>query len=280
MKESRESLIKEINQTRTKMLNILDEYNQLLSNMSEYENMFLTHVIFPGYQLQLTIQKRKYLEREYKRIQKLIKSKLYSDPEQLRTDIRQIITDAEVQFAYKENEHVEVREDLKAKSPTTGLLYIDADTMLDEQKKEEIIREFKRVVIPQVHSDTSDTPFEVFNNVYTVYKKEDYLLMQAFTIQYRGEISADHKVDVDTLKTYSQEYSSVLERFEKRIKKLKWDITIKELENPEVVQQEIKRQNREIRKAIYDESERILHIINQLEVLAQTKLPKSKDEGR
>lgn len=75
MSKEKKFLIQEINKTRTQIINILDDYNQLLSRMSEYENMFLTHVIFPGYQLQLTIQKRKYLEREYKRIQKLIKLK-------------------------------------------------------------------------------------------------------------------------------------------------------------------------------------------------------------
>ena len=280
MKESKKQLIQEINQTRTQIINILDDYNQLLSRMSEYENMFLTHVIFPGYQLQVTIQKRKSLEREYKRIQKLIKSKLYSDSEQLRADIRQIITEAEVAFAYEEGEHAEVQENLKAKSPTAGLEFADSDTAIDEQQKEEIIKEFKRVVIPKVHSDTSDTPFEVFNNVYTAYKKKDYLLMEAFTIQYRGEVNANNRFNLQTLKTYSQEYRSVWDRLEKRVKKLKWDLVIKELENPEVVQKQIKRQNKEIRKAIYEESERILHVINQLENLAQTKLPRSKDEGR
>jgi len=282
MRRMNDSLAQELSEIRIEIINLLDEYNKLSARMSEFESMFLTHVLLTGHQLQLAIQKRKFLEREYNRIRENIEWSVYANAEELENDIQQSLKHAEVAYVYKEDEQAD--EDLKAMSPTAGLELIESDAYLDEERKKEIIKEFKRVVIPKVHSDTSETPFEVFNTVYNAYKKRDYLLMEAFITQYRGELSQKEEEDLLTflnlMTTYSPEYPSVLERLEKRLKRLKREMTIKELENPEEIRKQIQRQNREIRKAIYEEAEQVLHLRNCLEELKDQKFQKRENKEK
>lgn len=276
------TLVQEVNEIRTRIIATLSEYSQLSSVMSDFENMFLSHVLLPSYQLQLTIQKRRFLEREYNRIHEAIEQGIYINPGEVENDVRQTLKHAEVAYAYKEGEQTD--ESLKAMSPTAVLESVEPDTVIDEKKKEELVKEFKRIVIPKVHTDTSEAPFEVFNSVYEAYRKRDYLLMEAFIIQYRGELSSkvgeDTLIFLDLVTTYSREYPSVLERLEKRIEKLKQDMTVKEIENPEEIQIQMKKQNREIRKAIYEEAEQILHLRSCLENLAQLPLRKKGGDER
>lgn len=269
------SLVQKVNEIRTRTIAALSEYNQLSSVMSDFENMFLGYVLLPGNQLQLTIQKRRFLEREYNRIREAIEKGTYINQGEVENDVRQTLKHAEVEYAYKESEQTD--ESRKAMSLTAVLEPVEPATVIDEKKKKKLVKEF-RTVIMKVHPDTCEGPFdvEVFNSVYEVYRKRDYLLMEAFIIQYRGELSSkvgeDTLIFLDLVTTYSREYPSVLERLEKRIEKLKQDMTVKEIENPEEIQIQMKKQNREIRKVIYEEAEQILHLRSCLEDLAQLPL--------
>lgn len=58
---------------RSRLIRVLGDYNRLQANMAEMENMFLTHVLMPSYQLRDTVRRREFLEEEYKRIRERIK---------------------------------------------------------------------------------------------------------------------------------------------------------------------------------------------------------------
>jgi len=276
IKNLSKSLINELNNIRERIVSVLKNYIQISSQVCEFENMFLSYVLLPGFQLHQTVQKRKYLEREYNRIREAINRDIYSNAEEIVKDIRQTLKHAEIAYAYKESDHADESENLKSMSPTGGIEPFQTEVSISEKEKTKIIKEFKRTVLPRVHSDTSDAPFEVFQTVYEVYKKRDYLLMQGFIIQYRGELhhnSQDVIAFMELLHEYSVEYSNVLERIEQRLEHLEEDATIKKLENPDEVRIQMKKQNKEIRKAVYDEAEQILHIRNCLEELIRMDFP-------
>ena len=232
--------------------------------------MFLSFVVMPGSQLRTVTQRRKFLESEYNRIRKAVEQGDYEGPEELDQDIRQTLRHAEVAGDY-ENDQTD--ESLKAMRPGIALEQVDADAIIDDEQKQELVKEFKRIVMPQVHPDTSDTPFEIFDVVYKAFERRDYLLMEAFIIKYRGEIVRRSEDDplsfFDLVNTYSLQYSFVLERLNKRLEKLKQDIDFQDIENPQRVKQRMERQNREIRRAIYEESEKIIFLRGCLEDLGQ-----------
>lgn len=272
-----DSLARKLNGIRDQVISCLDEYTQLSSKLSEFENLFLSHVLFPGFQLQQTIQKRKYLEREYNRIREAIERGIYNDPKEIDADIRQTLKHAEVAYAYKETEPSEAEqldEGASAMSPTSTMGRAELDDEIDEAMKKKVIKEFKEIVLPKVHADTSDAPFEVFDAAYGAYKKRDYLLMEAFVIKYRGELhppTEEPVVFLDQATKYSHEYPRVKEGLERRLDGLKEDTTTQRLENPEEVQMQLKKQNREIRRATYEEAEQILYLRSCLEDLVQLK---------
>ena len=265
-----DSLVRKCNELRSRILVELDEYNGFSSRANELEEMFLTFVVMPGSQLRAVSQRRKFLEREYNRIRKAIEQGAYEGPEELEHDIRQTLMHTEVAEDYDSDQ---TDESLKAMRPGIAMETIEADDVIDDVQKQELVKEFKRIVMPQVHPDTSDTPFEIFDVVYKAYERRDYLLMEAFIIKYRGDIVRSNEDDplsfFDLVSTYSVQYSSVLERLRKRLEKLKRDIDFQDIENPQRVKQRMERQNREIRKAIYDESEKIIYLRSCLEDLGR-----------
>jgi hypothetical protein len=267
------SLVQEINEIRTHIIATLAEYNHLSSMMSKFENMFLAYVVLPGHQLHLTVQKRKFLEEEYNRIRRAIVQNMYVNEEEIENEVRQALRNAEVAFAYTEGE--QSSESLETMSPIAGLETTESEGVIDDKKKEGILKDFKRIVFPKVHADTANVPFEIFDTAHKAYKRKDYLLMEAFIIQYRGDLSQNVADDLlifsDIVITCSHEYPLVLEKLERRIEKLKQDAMTRELENPEEIQMQMERQNREIRNAIYEEAEKILDLRSRLEDLLQSK---------
>ena len=263
-------LVQECNELRSRILAVLNEYSQLSSRINELEEMFLTFVVLPGSQLRTVTQRRKFLEREYNRIRQAVEQGAYTSPEEIDLDIRQTLRHAEVAYDYDSEQ---TDESLKAMRPGITLEPIEADTIIDDVEKQELVREFKRTVMPQVHPDTSDAPFEVFDTVYKAYEKRNYLLMEAFIIKYRGEIVTGPEEDLlaffDLVSTYSQRYRAVLERLHKRLEKLRRDMTSQDIENQQKVRLRMERHNKEIRKAIYEESERIIYLRGCLEDLGR-----------
>ena len=153
-------------------------------------------------------------------------------------------------------------EGLFHKGPTSGLAAVDRDFDPDESEKGRIIRQFKRTVIPRIHSDTSDAPFEEFQTVYSAYKNRDYLMMKAFIIRYQKELVPRPGESADSFAKRAarraRECSEVLEKVEQRMANLRKDMTALELEEQEKVILQIKNQHREIQRATYEEAEKIL----------------------
>jgi hypothetical protein len=258
---------------RSRIMAALDEIVGLSNRLTGFENLFLTHVLLPGYQLQLTIQKRRYLEREYHRIRAALEGGEPLGAEEREAEVRHILRHAEVAFAYQESDAAE--DGLRAMSPTAPAEAFEPEDDLDEAARQELLREFRRCVIPKVHADTSDAPFEVFNVVYDAYKKRDFLLMEAFLVRYRGPFEAAPESDpAETLRLLEQRlarYAALLEKLESRLRRLRSELSTDQFRNAEALELQLRRQNREIRKAIFDEAEQILHLRTWLEDLARER---------
>lgn len=257
---------------RDLMLASLDEHSKLSSLMNELEEMFLTFVVLPGSQLRMVTRRRRFLEREYNRIRDGIEQGSYLSPEEIDHDIRQTLRHAEVAYSHNIEE---TDESLKAMRPGVLLEPIEADAVIDDTEQQDLVREFKRIVMPRVHPDTSDAPFEVFDTVYKAYEKRDYLLMEAFIIEYRGEIvqppGGDPIAFFDLVGSYSRRYRSVLERLQRRVEKLRQDMATQDMEDPSRVRGRLMRHNKEIRKAMYEESETIISLRGCLEDLGRSQ---------
>ena len=59
----------------------------------------------------------------------------------------------------------------------------DVNQLVDAIEQESVVREYKRVVLPEIHPDTSNASVETFKTVYEVYEKRDYLLIKNFVRQ-------------------------------------------------------------------------------------------------
>jgi hypothetical protein len=264
--------LKTLNFLREQVNSTLEEYLDLCVKMSESERSFFTEVVLPGQQLKLTTEKRKFIEKEYTRICENIEWGVYTKRKEIETDVKETMHRAEIEFVIGD-ERGEQDTEIE-KSPLLQLEKDDPNDIYDEEEKKEILREFKQIVIPKVHSDTSDTRFEVFDLVMRIYKQRDYLLMQAFTIKYLDEITLAESTNElteyrDTLKKYSSDWPIVLDRLKARVEKAKEEMSPKELENPEKVKKQLRNQNREIRQALYAEVERIADLMNRMDELCQ-----------
>jgi hypothetical protein len=259
-------------EVRRRIVLLLDEYTRLAARMSEFENAFMTHVLLPGYQLQLAVKKREYLEGEYARIRANIQRQAYSSTEEIVRDVRQAVSHAEVEFAGRD--FPDPDHETASRSPWAGLDPGDQDLDLTDEDKASIRGEFKRTVIPRVHADTSDAPFEEFNAALDAYKKKDFLLMKAFVIRYAGEfVRAQGESEagfVERVVRTTAGDRKILEKLTARIEGLKRNMTAQELENQDVVLRQIKSQNREIQKAIYKEAEELLRLQSLLEAIIKT----------
>jgi hypothetical protein len=272
MGDKERSVATEAREVRRQIIQLLDDYTRLAARMSEFENAFVTYVLLPGYHLQMAVKKREFLEREYGRIRENVQRQAYSSRGDIVRDVRQAMSRAEMEFSGRDlpdqdNESV-------SHSPVAALDPGDMDFELTEEEKASITGEFKRTVIPRVHADTSDAPFEEFNAMLNVYRRKDFLLMKAFVIRYadglaRAEGELEDGFVERVLRTTAGD-RKVLEKLTARIDALKLNMTTQELENQAQVLRQLENQNREIQKAIYREAEELLRLQNLLEELIKT----------
>jgi hypothetical protein len=266
------SAVAEAHDVRRRIGRLLDDHIRLAARMSEFENAFMTYVILPGYQLQLAVRKREFLEAEHARIRANIQRNAYSSTEDIVREVRRAVSRAEVEFAGRDlpdRDH-----EAASRSPWAGLDPGDQDFDLTEEDKAAIMAEFKRTVIPKVHADTSDAPFEEFDAVLDVYRNKDFLLMKAYVLRYAGEfVRAQGESEggfVERVVRTTAGDRKILEKLTARIEGLKRNMTDQELVNQDEVLRQIKGQNREIQKAIYREAEELLRLQNLLEALITT----------
>ena len=153
----------------------------------------------------------------------------------LKTDIRRVLTHGETAFeADRKSLEDEVSQERNySKIPNE----IDVNEMVDESEKDKLVSEFKRVVLPAVHPDTSDTPDEIFTNIFEVYDNLDYVLMETYTVQYRGEIVPDQEEDQVVFLEEACEYHNgcekLLGKLKRRVEHLMKELTPQEMEDPE-----------------------------------------------
>lgn len=271
---------RQVNYTRVEIITTLDKYNHWRERIREVGQMFLACIVRPGYRLKQAVQHVQYLEGEYRRIRRCIENESYASLEELEGDIRRVLTHSDTSFEADQQSFED--EVLKEKEKLVMPEDIDVDEMVDDFKKDRLVRDFKRIVLPAVHPDTSDTPAEIFKNVFEVYEQRDFILMEAYTIQYRGEINPDPDGDpiefLENASTYQDDYGRLLGRLQRRVDHLMKDLTPQELEDPEQLQIEFEQQREEIRERTQAESEKILHLRDLIESLIQLYL-KRKSRG-
>ena len=132
------------------------------------------------------------------------------------------------------------------------------------------------MVLPKVHPDTSNTPPEVFKTVYEVYKKRDPLLMEAYIVEYRGEVQPEQESDPlesleHVLKTRDRT-RALAGRLQRKVDRLKQDLTSQEKQDPGSVQENLQQQRQEILARIQSEAEQILVWRDRIEGLVKIYL--------
>jgi len=272
---------KQVNDTRTEIIETLEQYNHWREQMREVEQLFLANIVRPGYRLKQAVRQREYLAGEYDRIRRGIKRGKYFSIEELDEDVRRVLSYGDKAFE-SDRESLE-DEILQEKNPYKGLSQFDVDDLVDEFEKDHLVRDFKRVVLPAIHPDTSDTADEVFKTAFEVFEKRDFLLMEAYIVEYRGEIEPDPDEDpVEFLEgacAYQDKYQALHGRLVRRVEHLVRDLTPPELEDPEVVRREMLRQRDEIRDRVQVEVEHILQLREQFEGLAHVYLERIHKGG-
>jgi hypothetical protein len=279
IKDFNVEIIGDLNHARAQIITSLEEFMHLQEQMRYIEDQFMVNIVRPGYHLKKAIRQREYLDGEYHRMHKKILHAGFGDPFELEQEIRRVISVGKVEEEAQSYEEYE--EQIQEENSSLAYQWMDVDDLLDIISKEELIKEFKRVVLPAVHPDTSTTPVEVFKTVYEVYKKEDPLLMEAYIIEYRGEITdkqdTDPLEDLDKASKLLKRYQLVAVWMQRRVARVKEEISTQELDHPEKVQDNMQIQRQEILNRIQHESEQILYWREQIEGLV--KVLQAQDEG-
>lgn len=273
--------IREMNQEKKKITALVEKYRTLCQSMAEVENLFLSHVVVSGTHLKMSIAKREFLEREYERILQNSKWGVYSSLEHIEEDVQRTLTRADTMFVSDEEGQEGEKKWLQFTTPDEHER--ESTDLFDETRKKKILKEFRKVVIPKVHADTSETPFDIFSFVLEVYKKRNYLLMGALIIQYQEELSWPDDSQaitelIEVIKRNSVEYPLISMGLAEKIDRLKQNMSTKELGSSEAVKDQLRKQNEEISKAINDEAEKILVLMKKLDDLCEGNFP--VDEGK
>lgn len=275
------SLAGEVNGIRSEVVAKLKQYNQWRKKIRQIEEQFLASIIRPGYQLKLATRQREKLEREYQRIYDKIHREEYPTRVELEQDIHRVLafddaaSEAEPEIPDENLEQEEYLYDLLTKT--------SVDDVIDAISQEELVTEFKRVVIPKIHPDTSDTPPETFITVYEAFKKADPLLMEAYIVEYRGEVQPEEEEDVigdlDRINGFWKRYQRLLVLLERRFSQLLQELTQQELENPEKILEKFEGQRQEIISRIQSEADQIIYWREKIERLTNIYSENIKNMG-
>lgn len=265
---------KQVNIFREKIIEKLQEYNQWLEQMREFEALFLAYIVRPGYRLKQAVHQREYLTKQYKRISRSIETAKYTIIEELNEDIHDVLSfEDDIYEEDQENMEDYVQQE---KNPYEDLFQFDVNDLIEEFQKESLVRDFKRIVLPANHPDTSEAETDEFIKVFAIFKNRDYLLMEAYIAQHKGDVEMDLEKDpvegFEEICEYQEQYQKLNARLEKRIKQIKKDMISKELEKPDQLREKLLRQQEEIRKRIQDEGEKILELREKIKNLSQNFL--------
>lgn len=259
----------DVNRTREEIIATLDQYNHWREQMREIEVLFLANIVRPGHHLKRAIRQREHLESEYNRLYTAIQRESFANQQELEAEIRHILTQSEVAVETLEEDQDD--EWLEEENTLSSLTEVTVDDLMEAISIEELVREFKRVVLPKVHPDTSNTPTDVFKTVFEVFKTGDPILMEAYIIEYRGEVQpesgADPLDELDQLALTQKHYQRLSVRLQRRVDRIKQDLTPQEIENPEKIQENMRQQRQKILVRIQAEAEQILYWRDKIENL-------------
>lgn len=261
--ETTAALVRATNEVRERVVRALAEYLELVARMRQFEDAFSTQVLHSAQHLHDITAQRKRLAAELARITGRIDRGGYESAGQIEDDVRAVLTAAQVDAA-EVAAHPAAPADV-ADGPG------EDDDGLDEVTRRRIVRDFKRIVLPAVHADTSDTAFPVFDMAYSAYRARDHVLMEALVIQYRGEVGAaddeGRPLLQEQVAARLHDYRAAARRLDARLRAVRQDITEDELSNPERTRQRMARWHEELRQAIDEEAERVLELRRRLETL-------------
>ncbi|MGH3377866.1 MAG: hypothetical protein ACRDP6_24345 [Actinoallomurus sp.] len=238
-------------------MSALIQYLELSERMREFEDTFSTQILSAAGELFMMRTRRKQLEVELKRIQAKLDNGEYKNDEEIMEEV-----DAALEFP---------EVDATGVDAITDMLGSDGSIELDSVTKERIYRSFRRIVLPRVHSDTSDAGFSEFEIAYAAYKSKDYTLMEAFVIRYQDDIGLEEDGQLLTLMQLStrlKEYQAAQKRLGDRLSVLQREITSAEIKAPERARRRMEEQGEKFRQAIMEEAEKLRRLQNSLESLA------------
>ncbi len=264
-------LVGDINHVREEIISSLNQFHEWREKLRQAENLFLEYIIRPGYRLKQAIRQREYLESEYSRIQHTIQNGSFKDQAELETEIRRVLSHGDAAFEANENDF---EEEINLEEKLIDLYFeTDADDVSEAISKEELIRDFKRIVLPKIHPDTSDTSAEDFKTVFEVYQQGDFLLMEAYITEYRGELKAEIDLDplenLEQLKNTEHVYQRLFGKLLRRVERLKQELLEHDGEDSEKIVIKMEHQRKDILSRIIEEAEKILSWRSKIEDLVQ-----------
>jgi hypothetical protein len=267
-----QDLLSKIALLRNDIIASLDTYKTLNGKKLELEKSAWVNIFHPAQQLRAAKRKNYFYQEEYERILKGIHTEHYESQDELEGDIWFVLANA------KSEETLGVDDDLD-KDIRQRKSLIDSIEEIRDQDQDEMIslenleREFRRVVLPRIHPDTSDTPADVFTEIYECYENGDTLIMESYIVAYRGEVEQKptngliENVDI-ALKTYIH-HKRLNKCLESRIQNLKNDLGEVDAENTDKLETIIHTSRREILDDLRKEEEQILTWRDKIEGLVQ-----------
>ena len=270
-----------INDLRQKIVAALEQFNLWRKKMREMEKLFLVNFVRPGFILKQAVRQREYLETALIRLRTRITNHEFHSLSELEAEIRQVLSHADHGFEADQRSFDD--EAVQQESFWELIEEIDSQQILEEVDEDQIARDFKRIVLPAVHPDTSDTPVDTFLTVKEVYEQNDYLLMEAYVVQYRGEMTVEEESSPrerqEMLEERERQYQSLSSRLERRLNALKKEMTPAELDDPEKVEELLHQQRDEIKQLIQVETEKIFNLRKLIMELVQLFMELNQGEA-
>ncbi len=269
-----------INELRQKIITSLEQFNQWQKAMREMEKLFLVNFVRPGFILKQAVRQREYLEAALIRLRTRIINHKFQSLSDLDNEIRSVLSHSDHGFVADQRSFED--EEVQTESFWKMIQELDPQPLVEGVSEDQIEREFRKIVLPAVHPDTSDTPVDTFLTVKTVYEQNDTLLMEAYVAKYRGETTLDENADLretrEMLEEQERQYQSLAERLDRRLNALKKELTAAELEDPEKVKELLHEQRDEIKKLIQAETEKVFDLRSRIMDLIKLYRDLSKGE--
>lgn len=251
----------EIDGVRARVVRALEDYIELSDRMRRLEAAFSTQVMHTAARLHETIARRRRLEAEYERIRATLERGGYASAEALYEDVCEALVTVETEHPDAGTGADPVAgEGADAGGPPEPADSFDRAVLAEDEReldaavKARIVRDFKRIVLPNVHADTSDAPYAVFDVAHSAYRARDYTLMEAFVIRFQV-------VPAEDASAHLAQYLAAERRLDRRLRMLRQAAMFDELnDTEEAANERMRRQSEEFRRAIDAESERLAEV--------------------